>query len=670
MRNRIRKSSFSADGSLSAGACLVLGSILLLCPGDRSISRADSAPGWLTDAGRADIGHLADGSAAVILGDWTDFSVDATGRFTETERRAMRVLNRRAADRYLDAVGDENNDTKVTLIQTWAISPAGRLTVSGKKDIVSAAAIAGFEVFDDSRVKTIRIPGAEDGALVGYQIVTQGRIPIKGERFAMEGAIPTRLSELHVSVPSGSVRWFVNYPDRVSVVSQSATDAQFRAENRPGIPEEDDAPPASSVEAEVIVNYDPSGPAALKSWEEAGHDYHTLFDSDEKPTPELGAQVVSLSTGKNDELAKIDSLYNYVSRQIRYVAIEIGIGGYQPHQAADVYKNKYGDCKDKANLLITMLNDVGIRAYPALVGTRGVIEANPTVPTLATFDHMIVALPVSAALRPAVEKLASYDATSQILWIDPTSEADPLGQLPEMDQGVFGLIAYPDHGDLRRIPMAPPESNGTAYTTHVRLQPDGTGTADVEVKYFGARNTQAQYFYRGRSQEDILKSFEGRITNYVNDAQFQKASIAGVGESGLQITERYSFHGDFSIASSGDSWFFLPLFLSGMANPDFSPRPRTLPLDLGAPRQIRGEYRIELPAGMKVESLPGGSQVKSDFGELSIAYRLDGNVLVATQTRSYTASLISAEQFPAFRDFLNACLRAQRQRIRIVKSAQ
>ena len=75
------------------------------------------------------------------------------------------------------------------------------------------------------------------------------------------------------------------------------------------------------------------------------------------------------------------------------MAIEIGVGGYQPHAAADIYKNGYGDCKDKATLLITMLGHIGLRGYPALVGTRGDIEADPKTPTLATFDHMIVALP-------------------------------------------------------------------------------------------------------------------------------------------------------------------------------------------------------------------------------------------------------------------------------------
>jgi hypothetical protein len=646
-----------------------LGIVLLLCPTDRSITRADSAPDWLVAAGRVDLGHFADGSAAVVLGDWTDFSVDGSGKFVETERTAIRVLNRRAAERYLQAVGYENNETKVTSIQTWAISSAGRVTQSGKKDLISEAGYAGFELYSDERIKRVVIPGAEDGSLVGYEIVTQGRTPIKGRRFQMEEEIPTRLSELHVSVPSGSLRWFLNHPDRVEVVGQTPNGAAFRSENRPAIPDEPHAPAFSSLAAEVFINYDPAGPAALKSWEEAGHEYHSLFDNGEKPETEIASEVETLAAPKPGVLDKIDSLYTYVSRQIRYVAIEIGIGGYQPHPAADVYKYKYGDCKDKANLLISMLSKSGIRAYPALVGTRGDVEADPAAPTLATFDHMIVALPVLASFRSAVEHFPAYDPQAQILWIDPTSEADPLGQVPEMDQGVFALIAYPDHGDLRKIPEPSPELNGRRFSAYVRLQSDGAGTADVEVKYVGARNTNAHYFYRELSQAEILKVFESRVTDYVNNARFRHASISGIEDSTQQIQEQYSFTGDFSSASSGDSWFFQPLFLSGIAVPEHGPRPRKLPLDIGTPEQIRGEYRLDLPIGMRVESLPDKASLKSEFGELVVEYSMKENVLVVAQMLTFAQSRIPPEKYPAYRDFVNSCLRVERQRLRMIKTS-
>jgi Domain of Unknown Function with PDB structure (DUF3857)/Transglutaminase-like superfamily len=665
----IRKSWFSARSKFSAAvwACLFLGAILLLGWFPGPVSHADSVPNWLAAANRVDLNHFGDGSAAVVVKQWDDFTVDASGKFVSIERKALRVLSRRAADRYLTAAGYENNDSSVSSIQAWSISPSGRIMQSSKKDVVTQAGFAEFELFSDSRAKLLRIPNPEEGALVGFEIVSQGKIPIVGKRFWLEGEIPVRQAELHVTVPSGSLRWFANHPDRMEVVNQSSNAASFRTVNRPAIPDEDDAPPFTSLATNIVVNYDPKGPTAVQSWEEAGRFYHPLFTSAEKPGTEISTQVEKLSTGKSDVVSKVDALYTYVSREIRYVAVEIGIGGYQPHPAPDVYKYKYGDCKDKATLLLTMLNDIGLRGYPALVGTRGDIEADPKVPTLATFDHMIVALPVPASLRPSVEKFPSYDPQNQILWIDPTSENDPLGQVPAMDQGVFSLISYPDHGDLQRIPETSPERNGLESKTLVHLQPGGNGTAEVELKYLGVSNSRRHSFYRGRSQSEIRRMYDERIARYVSQAAFREASIEGVEDNRKQIVEKFSFTGDFSTASSGDSWFFQPFFLTGMAVPEVGPRPRLLPLDLGTPFRQKGEYRIELPAGMRIERVPEKTSIKSEFGELQVEYSLDGNVLLATQTLSFTVSRVPPEKYPEFRDFVNASLRAERQRLRVQK---
>jgi hypothetical protein len=644
------------------------GVVLLLCAGPGTVERAASAPDWLAAARQVDTGALGAGSPAVVIGEWTDFNVDATGKFVETERRALRVLNLKQADRYLQAVGYENSDESVVSIQAWSISSSGRVLQTEKKNLATESSFPGFVLFSDNRVKVLSIAGAEDGAVVGYEIVRSGRLPLEGERFMLEGRLPVRLGEVHVSIPSGSLRWFVNHPDRVEVVSQSPNAASFRSQNRPAIEPEDGAPPFQTVAAAVFVNYDPKGSAAVQTWEDAGRAIHPLLSGAEKPAPEIATEVENLSAGQADLLAKLNAAYTFVSREIRYVAVEIGIGGFQPHPAADVFRNKYGDCKDKATLLLTMLDHIGLRGYPALVGTRGDVEADPSVPTLATFDHMVVALPVSADLQPAVERFSSYDPQSHILWIDPTSETDPLGQLPDMDQGVFALISYPDRGDLRRIPESPASQNGVEYQATIQLGRDGSGAATVEEKYFGDSNASRHSFYRNLSQDEMRRAFEARVTRYANQAAFATASVSGTQDNSGQIVEKFSFNGLFANASTGDSWFFQPLFLSGISVPEISPQPRVLPLEMGSPYHIKGEYRIILPAGMHVGSVPQESSVESDFGSLDVDYSANGNVVLADFDLSFTMSRIPPEKFEAFRGFVNAVRRAGQVRLRAMSA--
>jgi hypothetical protein len=177
-------------------------------------------------------------------------------------------------------------------------------------------------------------------------------------------------------------------------------------------------------------------------------------------------------------------------------------------------------------------------------------------------------------------------------------------------------------------------------------------------------------YYRGRSQDEILKTFEGMVARYVSQSAFQKATITGVEDSHQQIVEKFSFSGNFSVASAGDSWFFQPQFLSGLAVPEVGPRPRRLPLDIGTPFHVRCNYREELPPGMRLESVPDKLSVKTEFGELTITYSMNGNVLLASENLSFSQGLISPEKYMEFRDFVNASIRAERQRLRVASSPQ
>ena len=130
------------------------------------------------------------------------------------------------------------------------------------------------------------------------------------------------------------------------------------------------------------------------------------------------------------------------------------------------------------------------------------------MPTLATFDHVIVAPHADFGQPPAcpIEQFPAFDPKSQILWIDPTSEVDPLGQVPEMDQGVYVLISYPDHGDLQRIPESPiPRRMGLRTRRMFACRPMVPGIADVEVGYPGMLPAlECTVFIVGLSHSDIL----------------------------------------------------------------------------------------------------------------------------------------------------------------------
>jgi transglutaminase-like putative cysteine protease len=102
--------------------------------------------------------------------------------------------------------------------------------------------------------------------------------------------------------------------------------------------------------------------SSFASWEDVGRWYGALQEDRVKPTPEITAKAAELTKNAPNDEAKLHALYSYVSTQFHYIGVAFGIGRYQPHSAAEVLANQYGDCKDKHTLLASLLAAVGIPA--------------------------------------------------------------------------------------------------------------------------------------------------------------------------------------------------------------------------------------------------------------------------------------------------------------------
>ena len=162
----------------------------------------------------------------------------------------------------------------------------------------------------------------------------------------------------------------------------------------PAVEIEPDMPPFLAIAGRMDIKYFPRDQnlraKTTGTWNDIGVWYSGLTASSRIPSPALQEKVAQLTAGISDPLQQIRVIANYMQRNIRYVAIEVGIGGFQPHPAADVFAHQYGDCKDKATLLSTMLKQVGIDSYYVSVDTdRGMV--NPKFPSIR-FNHVILAI--------------------------------------------------------------------------------------------------------------------------------------------------------------------------------------------------------------------------------------------------------------------------------------
>ena len=260
------------------------------------------------------------------------------------------------------------------------------------------------------------------------------------------------------------------------------------ARDVPGLPLEADMPGPSSVRAYVHVS-------TAQSWAEINERYRRLLGDRDAPTAAMKALAMRWG-GAGDDRTVVGRLYAAVAARTRYVGLEFGVRSFLPAQPAVTLARGYGDCKDKATLLIALARSRGIDAHLVLVRTRpsGAIAAQPA--SFAVFDHAIVYLP-------------SLDR-----FMDPTVDRNDPWTLPPSDQGAKAfVIDVDDH--LREIPMAPAEANQSDWGITATAQADGSATGRLTWTTRGqpaslARRTLARFAQAASRKSPLSLSYHRR----------------------------------------------------------------------------------------------------------------------------------------------------------------
>src|SRR5437588_11613019 len=288
----------------------------------------------------------------------------------------------------------------------------------------------------------------------------------------------------------------MNYPEVKPV--ESGNQSQWVVSQINGIRHEDSMPPWQGVAGQMIVSFVPPGGSAqsrgFQNWKEMGIWYKGLTSGRRDASPELKQKVASLTASASAPAAKMKALGEFAQRDIRYVAIELGIGGWQPHPAAEVFAHHYGDCKDKATLMGAMLHEIGLDSYYVVINSeRG--SVTPETPAhMGGFDHVIVAIKLPDGVSEgSLAATMIHPKLGKILFFDPTDELTPFGQLSGALQANYGLLVTPDGGELVELPKQPAAMNSIRRTAKLTLDPNGKLQGEVEELRLGDRASSERW---------------------------------------------------------------------------------------------------------------------------------------------------------------------------------
>ena len=364
------------------------------------------------------------------------FESDGTG--WRDVRARLRVQTPAGLERAGQLVFEYNAENESVDIRSVRVTkPDGSVLTAGPDSVqdLSSPVTREAPMYTDARQKHVTVPGLAVGSIVEYDVVTTEFKPLLANQFwqtwnfasdaicleeQVELNVP-RDRALKIKSPSGVDPTILDEGNR-RMYHWTTSTLQY-----PALPNQM-APWKFDPAAWLRANQPPPPRRIListfQSWSEIGRWYAGLERDRRAVTPEIRAKAAEIIAGQTTDIARTQALYEWVSRNIRYVSLSFGIGRYQPHNAGEVLSNRYGDCKDKATLLESLLEAAGLSAQAVLINSGADID--PDVPTPHQFDHAITFV-----------RVAGEDH-----WLDSTLSVGPFDYLLPQLRGKQALVVF------------------------------------------------------------------------------------------------------------------------------------------------------------------------------------------------------------------------------------
>ncbi len=369
------------------------------------------------------------------------------------------------------------------------------------------------------------------------------------------------------------------------------------------------------------------------TWAEVGEWYRSLAAPRAASTDAIRAQAEEITLTATTPEAQVQTLYAFVSTHIRYIGIDFGVGRYQPHAAAEVLANQYGDCKDKDTLFEALLHAKGFSSAPALIGVN--VELVTDLPSPAFFNHVIT----------------TVNLASGRVWVDTTPGVAPFRLLVDVLRDKPALVIPPTgNASLEHTPADTPFPFVDRFEAFGTLKKDGEFSGKVNIT--------------DRSDSEILVR---SLALGLAPAQWDRGTqflANALGFSGTTSNSRFEHPEDTAQPvhltydynkkplGDWDNFQILPLFPVNPlpVAPDKEP---TSEIDLGAPRTENVISRIHLPEGFGID-LPDAIHVKTPFATFDLVFKFENGDFVAQRDLVVLRGKLPVKSWQEYKTFADS----------------
>jgi len=591
------------------------------------------------------------GEDAVILEESLDIEIVSASQARLHYRNRTQVLTPRGVDRFDTASVFYNPWIEIRNLHGAVTSPDGKRS-EVKKQQIAESSYTSYALYDEDRLRSLLFQGVVPGSIVEHEYEESlSSLFFLPDWFDLQETIPSRSKTLTVRASASfPIRFDVRgaAPEYTREEKDGTVTHRWQVRDVPPLKGEPFMPPGGDVVPRILIapkeigwdqhTIDASSWSGIAAWD------WSLVKDRIQPNADVTQTARELTAGVNDPEEKIRRLYDFVRLKINYVAIYLGIGGWQPHPSGDILRARYGDCKDKAALLIALLQSVGLRGLPALIMTRDTRLIDRDIPLVA-FNHQIVAIP---------QEDGGY------FFLDPTWDQNiPYGELPWVDQGVPILVVRDDgRGELLQTPLSPPEKNRRHIVATAQLKPTGDLEGTYQIQAWGGRRGLMKDLLAAKSseRETALADLMGWLCP---GAVLQGQDVNVPTDPKSPATATIRFMVPRFIMRAGAKEIISPYLVrfKGLTDAAAYPKRRYTVLfqDL---RSDTSETRLQLPPGRTLKKIPENRTLDGPGISATTTFELtkeqDHEILVVKRTVTISRREIPVEDYPALRTFVAA----------------
>jgi len=462
------------------------------------------------------------------------FTFDAAGRTTYRHTLIFRMETQEGVKNWSEIrVGWSPWHQEIPEIRARVIAPDGKVSILDPNTITDGPAREdGEDTYTDARVRKVPLPTAAVGSIVEQETVRTDKEPLFtggiGYGNSFSWGVPFHRGELRIDVPkSASFRIKVMALPDAKIKDEVAGDMRHYSLDQGYLP--------ASVESDIPLhthNFLGHGTrfSTGESWAAVAATYRKLAEANIDPT-KVKSLLPKPGANRQETISRIVAALH---KAVRYTGIEFGQASLQPTPAAEVLKRHYGDCKDKAALLVALLREAGIDADMALLNTGPGIDVDPDLPGMQ-FDHAIVYVPAAQG--------------SGALWIDATAEYAEVGTLPQMDEGRLALIIAEGTTGLTMTPEPKADNDHLIELRDVVMADYGPAKISETSMTHGQIDASYRYLYGG----DLTREKKADLEKYAKNVYLAKTLSAITHGDAHELSKPFSLKLDMTEARRGDS---------------------------------------------------------------------------------------------------------------------